>query len=140
MILRVFVVLILTQSYIANLASLLKLQQLQPTITDLKCLLKTGDYVGYVKNSHVYELLKELSFDESKLKVIKSIEECKEALPKGSANGGVAAVDETPILKLFVAKYCSKYTMIGPIFKTGGYGFVRSHFPSTKTYIKHTKM
>ena len=33
---------------------------------------------------------------------------------------------ETPYMKLFVAKHCSKYTMIGPLFRTDGKAFVRS--------------
>ncbi|CAB4265947.1 unnamed protein product [Prunus armeniaca] len=59
------------------------------------------------------------------LKGFKTMEEIDEALSKGSANGGIAAVvDETPNMKLFVAKFCSKYTMIGPIFETAGFAFV----------------
>ncbi|PQM35373.1 glutamate receptor 2.8-like [Prunus yedoensis var. nudiflora] len=114
MIIWVFVVLVLTQSYTANLASLLTVEQLQPTVTDIKDLLRNGDNVGYIENTYVCEILKQLGFDNSKLKPIKTMEECDEALSKGSAKGGIAAVvDEIPNMKLFVAKYCSKYTMIG---------------------------
>ncbi|KAF5960303.1 hypothetical protein HYC85_001512 [Camellia sinensis] len=35
----------------------------------------------------------------------------------------VAAFDEIPYLKLFTGKHCSKYTMVAPIHKTGGFGF-----------------
>ncbi|THG21774.1 hypothetical protein TEA_019998 [Camellia sinensis var. sinensis] len=35
----------------------------------------------------------------------------------------VAAFDEIPYLKLFTRKHCSKYTMVAPIHKTGGFGF-----------------
>lgn len=128
MIIWVFVVLILTQSYTANLASLLTVQQLKPTVADIKDLLRKGDNVGYSKNAYVYGLLKEVGFNESNLKGFRTMEELDfEALSKGSANGGIAAfVDETPTMKLFIAKYCSKYTMIGPIFKTEGFGFVSS--------------
>ncbi|CAL2233610.1 unnamed protein product [Prunus armeniaca] len=125
MIIWVFVVLVLTQSYTANLASLLTVEQLQPTVTDIKDLLRNGDNVGYIENTFVCEILKQLGFDNSKLKPIKTMEACDEALSKGSAKGGIAAVvDEIPNMKLFVAKYCSKYTMIGPIFKTDGFAFV----------------
>ncbi|CAN6722048.1 unnamed protein product [Malus baccata var. baccata] len=126
MIIWVFVVLVLTQSYTANLASLLTVQQLQPTVTGVKDLVKSGVPVGYMQGSFVYELLKDIGFEESKLKAVNSMEESDEALSKGSGRrGGIAAViDETPNMKLFVAKYCSKYTMIGPIFKTDGFGFV----------------
>ncbi|KAM1012682.1 hypothetical protein ACFX2C_042905 [Malus domestica] len=104
MIIWVFVVLVRTQSYTANLASLLTVQQLQPTVTDVKDLVKNGVHVGYMNGSFVYELLKEIGFEESKLKAVNSMEESDEALSKGSGKGGIAAViDETPNMKLFVA-------------------------------------
>ncbi|ONI20970.1 hypothetical protein PRUPE_2G043500 [Prunus persica] len=90
----VFVMLILTQSYTASLASLLTVQQLQPTVSNIK------------DNTYINELWKQLGFDDSKIKMFRSFEECDELLSKGSANGGIAAaVDETPSMKLFLAKY-----------------------------------
>ncbi|XP_024176323.1 glutamate receptor 2.8 [Rosa chinensis] len=125
MIIWVFVMLILTQSYTANLASLLTVQKLYPVVTDLKHYLRNGDTVGYQNNTYIYDILREIGFDESKLKAYKSVEECDALLSKGSENGGIAAaIDETPNMKLFLAKYCSKYTMVGPIFKTDGFAFV----------------
>ncbi|XP_024199330.1 glutamate receptor 2.8 isoform X1 [Rosa chinensis] len=125
MIIWIFVVLIVTQSYTASLASLLTVQQLQPTITDIDDLLRNRDNVGYMTSSFVYDLLRQKGFHASRLKDYGAMEEIDEALSKGSANGGIAAiVHETPYMKLFVAKYCSKYTMIGPIFKTDGFGFI----------------
>lgn len=127
MIIWVFVVLILTINYTASLSSLYTAEQLQPTVTDIKDLLRNQDNVGYIKNSFVYDLLKQVGFDDSKLKDFQTMEEIDEALSKGSAKGGIAAVVHvTPKMKLFLAKYCSKYTMIGPIFKNEGYGFVSS--------------
>ena len=123
----VFVVLILTQSYTASLASLLTVQKLQPTVTNVNQLIKSGEYVGYQKNSYIFEILKEMNFDETKLKQYKSMEECDELLSKGSANGGIAAaIDEIPYMKLFLVNYCSKYTMLESIYKTNGFGFVSS--------------
>ncbi|PRQ24215.1 putative ionotropic glutamate receptor [Rosa chinensis] len=102
MIIWVFVMLILTQSYTASLTSLLTVQQLHPIVTDVRVLLRNGETVGYAENTFVYNVLRQ-----------------------GSANGGIAAVvDEIPNMKLFLVKYCSKYTMIGPIFKTDGFAFV----------------
>ncbi|XP_050369016.1 glutamate receptor 2.8-like [Argentina anserina] len=124
MIIWVFVVLIVTQSYTANLASLLTVQQLRPTVNDLDDLLRNGENVGYMRGAYVYGLLIQRGFQDSKLKPYGYMEEIDEALLKGSRKGGIAAiVHETPYMKLFVAKYCSKYTMIGPIFKTDGFGF-----------------
>ncbi|XP_004292141.1 PREDICTED: glutamate receptor 2.8-like [Fragaria vesca subsp. vesca] len=133
MIIWVFVMLILTQSYTASLASLLTVQQLHPIVTDIKDLLRNGDTVGYAENAYTYDVLREVGFDDSKLKEFKSTEDLDALLSKGSANGGIAAaIDETPNMKLFLGKYCSKYTMIGPIFKTDGFAFV---FPKRSPLI-----
>ncbi|KAL0330146.1 UNVERIFIED_CONTAM: Glutamate receptor 2.9 [Sesamum radiatum] len=50
------VVLILTQSYTASLASMLTVQQLQPTVTDVNELIRNKEYVGYQEGSFVYGL------------------------------------------------------------------------------------
>ncbi|KAM6559207.1 hypothetical protein CsatA_028446 [Cannabis sativa] len=65
-----FVVLILSQSYTASLTSLLTVQKLQPTITDVNQLLKNKEKVAFQK-----------------------------------------------------AKYCSKFTLVEPIFKADGFAF-----------------
>lgn len=121
----VFVVLILIQTYTASLTSMLTVQKLQPTITDVNALIKNGDFVGYQQGSFVLGLLKQLKFDESKLIQYKSLEALEESFSKGSANGGVSAVfDEIPYMRLFLGKHCSKYVMVGPTYKTDGFGFV----------------
>lgn len=120
-----FVVLILTQSYTASLTSLLTVQQLQPTVTDVNLLLKNGDNVGYQLGSFVLGILKQLGFQEKNLKTFTSLEELNELFHKGAANDGIAAAfDETPYMKLFLATYCSKYTMVEPRFKAEGWAFV----------------
>ncbi|XP_062019367.1 glutamate receptor 2.1-like isoform X2 [Rosa rugosa] len=121
----VFVIMILTQSYTASLTSRLTIQQLQPTYTDINELINNKEYVGYPEGSFVYELLIQSGFDPSMIRVYKSIDECDDLLTKGSRKGGIsAAIDETPLIRLFLAKFCSKYTMVGPIFKTDGFAFV----------------
>ncbi|KAJ6924983.1 hypothetical protein NC652_018059 [Populus alba x Populus x berolinensis] len=130
-----FVVLILTQSYTASLTSLLTVEQLQPTVTDVRVLIKKGEYVGYQKGSFVLGLLLDLGFDKSKLMVYSSPEECHHLFSKGSGNGGIAAAfDELAYIKLILSRYCSKYTMIDPKFKTGGLGFV---FPKGSPLVPH---
>ena len=122
-----FVVLILTQSYTASLTSLLTVKQLQPKVTDVNELIKKGEYVGYHEGSFVAGILLELGFDKSKLVMYNSAEKCDELFSKGSGNGGIsAALDEVPYLKLLLSKYCSKYTLIEPTFKTAGFAFVSS--------------
>ncbi|KAJ9702843.1 hypothetical protein PVL29_004542 [Vitis rotundifolia] len=124
MIIWFFVLLILTQSYTASLTSMLTVQQLQPTVTDIKELQAKGEYVGYQQDSFVLEFLKRMKFDESKVRIYNSSEKLAELLSKGSANGGIAAAfDEIPYMKLFIAQHCSKYTMVQPTYKFDGFGF-----------------
>lgn len=133
MIIWFFVVLILTQSYTAGLTSRLTVQQLQPTVTSIDELLKKGENVGYQRGSFVLGILKRLGFNESKLIPYDSPEHCNALFSNGTAkNGIVAAFDEVPYMKVFLGKFCNKYTMIDPTFKIDGWGFVSSF------YFKHT--
>ncbi|GAU26658.1 hypothetical protein TSUD_314350 [Trifolium subterraneum] len=120
-----FVVLILVQSYTASLTSLLTVEQLKPSVTDVHQLLKNKMNVGYLKGSFVHEILKNLGFQEFQLKTYESPEECNELFIKGSLNGGIdAAFDEVPYVKHFLGTYtCSKYVMVEPRFKAGGFGY-----------------
>ncbi|OMO90591.1 Ionotropic glutamate receptor [Corchorus olitorius] len=128
-----FVVLILTQSYTASLTSLLTVEQLQPTVTDISDLLKRRENVGFLDGSFVEGILLGLRFDKSQLKKYKCPKELDELFAKGSANGGIsAALDEIPYIKLFLAKYCGKYTTVEPRFKTDGFGFV---FPKGSPFV-----
>ncbi|MQM16533.1 hypothetical protein Taro_049491 [Colocasia esculenta] len=126
MIIWLFVVLILTSSYTASLSSMLTIQQLRPTVTELSDLVRSGDHhVGHLNGSFVRGLLQGLGFKESKLKAYTSPEEYADALDKGSANGGVSAIfDELPYIKVLLSKYCGKYIMVGRTYKTDGFGFV----------------
>lgn len=125
----VIVVLILVQSYTASLASMLTVQSLQPTFDDANELrMKDDYYVGYREGSYVRNLITgQLDFNESRLRPYISLEDFHHALSKGSNNGGVDAIfDEIPNLKFFLSKYCSSYTMVGPTYKSDGFGFVSS--------------
>ncbi|KAL3745665.1 hypothetical protein ACJRO7_014738, partial [Eucalyptus globulus] len=105
----VFVVLILTQSYTASLNSLL--------------LQKNGEKVGYQYGSFSYGILREMNIDDSRFISYKSAEECDALLSNGSAKGGIAAAfDGVLSIKLILSQYCNKYTMI-PASKTAGLGF-----------------
>ncbi|PQQ00290.1 glutamate receptor 2.8-like [Prunus yedoensis var. nudiflora] len=132
----VFVVLILTQSYAASLASMLTVQKLKPLFTDIEEIKRNGYYVGYQKKSFIKGfLIENLGLKASMLKAYKTIEQYNDALSKGSNNGGVAAIiDEIPYLKLFIAKNCSKYTMVGPTYKTDGFGFA---FPKGSPLVSY---
>lgn len=115
---------LLEKLYSASLTSMLTVRQLQPTVVDLNQLISNGDYIGYQSGSFVSDLLKSLNVDERKLKSYRA-NQYAEALMKGSWNGGVAAIfDEIPYLKLFMSKHCSNHSIIGRVYKTGGFGFV----------------
>lgn len=121
-----FVVLILIQSYTASLTSRLTVQQLRPVINDVNQLLKNRENVGYQKGSFVVDILKDLGFKDDQLKIYNSTDELFSLFENGTTKGGIsAAFDETPYTKLFLAKHCSKFTMVEPTFKADGFAFVR---------------
>lgn len=115
-----FVVLILQQSYTASLSSILTVEQLQPTVANLDEVIRRGDYVGYLADSFMPGLLKRLKINESKLIPFNSPEEYNDALTTGRV---AVIVDEIPYLKLFLSKYCHNYTMVGPTYKFDGFGY-----------------
>ncbi|KAM1079449.1 hypothetical protein ACFX2B_014006 [Malus domestica] len=116
-----FVVLILTQTYTASLTSLLTVEKLQPTVTDVGQLLKNGDFVGFQEGSFVQELLtNELGFHVEKLRAYRSTQELAQLFEKGGVS---AAFDETPFMNLFLSTYCSEYTMIEPTLFNADSGF-----------------
>ncbi|TVU28845.1 hypothetical protein EJB05_20380, partial [Eragrostis curvula] len=134
MVIWVFAVLILTSSYTASLTTLLTVQKLNPSVTDINDLLGNGDYVGYQEGSFIAEELVRMNFDQSKLRSYSTPEEYADALSKGSGNGGVTAVfDEVPYLKIFLSQYCDGYTMAGPVYKGTGLGFA---FPNGSPMVQ----
>lgn len=119
----IFVMWILLNSYSASLSSQLAFQKLQPAVNDIGDLIKKGENVGYRAGSFVVNLLRSLNVEESKLKDYATAEEFGEALSNRTVG---AIVDEIPYLKLFLAKNgnCDKYKMVGAIYRTDGFGFV----------------
>ncbi|XP_045802113.1 glutamate receptor 2.7-like isoform X2 [Trifolium pratense] len=122
----VFVVLILVQSYTASLTSMLTVEQLSPSITDVNELIRNKMNVGYPIGSYVQGIVKKLGFPDSQLIAYQSPNEFHELFIKGSVNGGIdAAFDEVAYVKHFLRTYsCSKYVMVEPRYKTGGFGYV----------------
>nr|KYP59530.1 Glutamate receptor 2.9 [Cajanus cajan] len=132
-----FVVLIITQSYTASLASILTVQKLQPAFMDAEEIKRNNYLVGYHQDSFVRGLLIEkLGFKESKLKGYDGPEAYQHALSLGSNNGGVAAIfDEIVFINLFLMKYGSKkYQMVGPTYKTDGFAFA---FPRNSPLVPY---
>ncbi|XBH98191.1 hypothetical protein VPH35_127740 [Triticum aestivum] len=99
----VFAVLILTTSYMANLTTILTVRQLQPAINDLR----ESDYMGS---------------DDARFRRYTTMDQYTDALKKGSDNGGLR--HWVPYLRLFLSRYCEGYSMVGPTYKSGGFGFV----------------
>ena len=128
-----FVVLILTSIYTASLTSILTVQKLNPTVKDVESLKASGEPVGYQNGSFVEQYLQQ-EHGLKNLTAYSTLEEAGEALSKGPKNGGVAAIfDELPYIRIFLASQCN-YTMVGPIYRTGGFGFVSS-FKSFLIYL-----
>ncbi|KAL4565880.1 hypothetical protein LXL04_029986 [Taraxacum kok-saghyz] len=124
MIVWIFAVLVLTSSYTASLASMLTVQKLQPTLMNISELKARGDNVGYQDGSFVVDMLKDMGFVGDKLKKYTNFQEYVNGLSIGTTKNGVSAiVDEVPYLKMLQAKNCNKYVMVGPTYKTAGFGF-----------------
>ncbi|RWR91359.1 glutamate receptor 2.7-like protein [Cinnamomum micranthum f. kanehirae] len=120
-----FLVFILVTSYGANLTSMLTVERLQPTITDINQLQRNGDFVGCQKGTFVHGFLLNMGFQAEKLKEYSNIEEYADALSKGNAKGGVAAiVDEIPYIKVFLKNHCNNYTRPQWTRRSGGFAFV----------------
>ncbi|KAI3450137.1 hypothetical protein Pfo_006802 [Paulownia fortunei] len=111
-----FVVLILTSSYIAKLSSLLTVEQIKLT---------KSDYIGYPANSFIQGIsVSNLNFKDNRLKPFQSPKDYDEAIRKGSKKGGVGAIiEELPYLKLFIARYPHEYAIIESSMTTSGFGF-----------------
>ncbi|TKW19781.1 hypothetical protein SEVIR_4G042300v4 [Setaria viridis] len=121
-----FAVLVLVQSYTANLSSILTAKRLRPSVTGLDQLVRNGDYIGYQDGAFVRSFLIKQGAKEKKLKPYNNQAEYAEALRKGSKNGGVSAiVDEIPYLTYFLSDGNNKEFEMGePLCKTPGLGFV----------------
>jgi ionotropic glutamate receptor len=129
-----FVLLVLASSYTASFASMLTVQKLSPTVTDVHELQKKGEYVGFHRGSYIEGLLVDIGFERSKIRPYDTPDDFYGALSKGSKNGGIAAlIHEVPYIKLFLANYSKGYTMVGPIYKSAGFAFVSLNMP-TRTF------
>ncbi|KAL2502317.1 Glutamate receptor 2.8 [Forsythia ovata] len=113
-----FMAFILMQSYTANLSAIL-------TVDQLKFAFSEDYYVGYQEGSFMKEFLeKQLHIHESRLKNYSSVEDYHDAMSRGSKRGGIDAIfDEIPYMKIFLKKYDSQYKMVGPTYRTDGFGF-----------------
>nr|XP_017241078.1 PREDICTED: glutamate receptor 1.3-like [Daucus carota subsp. sativus] len=111
-----FLVLILTSSYTATLASMLTVQQIG--------LASRGDSVGYQSGLVAKTIVSNLNFTDYRLRPYGSAKDYADALSKGSKNDGVdGIIDEMPYIKSFLSKYSQDYAMVNSAPTTNGFGF-----------------
>lgn len=124
LIIWLFVVLILTSSYTANLTSILTVEKLSSSIKDIESLITSDDPIGYQLGSYAENyLIDELRIDKSRLIPLNSVEEYEKALKDGPKKGGVAAiVDERAYMEVFLSTRC-EFSIIGHEFTRNGWGF-----------------
>ncbi|MCO5591581.1 hypothetical protein L7F22_045568 [Adiantum nelumboides] len=119
-----FVILIINSSYTASLTSILTVEQLTPSIKGLESLLQTNFPIGYQTGSFVYDYLRNLNVNPSRLKAYNSPEASIKALTDGPSRGGVAAmVEELPYIQLLQSVDCKKFIIAGQEFTKSGWGF-----------------
>ncbi|KAI3887063.1 hypothetical protein MKX03_023027 [Papaver bracteatum] len=121
----VFVLVMISSSYLAGLTSMLTAHRLEPTVTDVYQLIKNHQNVGYAEGTFVHTMLKRMGFDEANLKPYYSSEDFNESFTE-LEDRIVAAFEEAPYNRLILAKYCHQYALVGPVYKTGGFGFAFS--------------
>ena len=122
MVVWLFVALIITQTYTANLTSMLTVEWLEPAVDDVDQLRNSNAMVGYSTGSFLKNYLDDvLHFNPANIRQFSSHEEFAEALRRKEIG---AAFLEVPGAKIFLAKYCKEFTQAGPMYKIGGFGFV----------------
>ncbi|KAA8515170.1 hypothetical protein F0562_018349 [Nyssa sinensis] len=121
-----FVVLILTQSYTANLSSMLTIGRLQPIVEDVEWLQKSNATVGCAGNTFVRKYLVDLrKFEPNNIVDITSPHDSLGDYLKVFESGNIsAALLETPYAKVFVNRHCKQYTVTQLSYRFGGFGFV----------------
>jgi len=132
-----FAVLVLVQSYTANLSSMLTAKRLRPSVTGLEQLVSNGDNIGYQEGTFVHSFLINKGAKDDKLRTFTNQTEYAEALRKGSKKGGVSAiVDEIPYLSYFLSDKNNKEFEMGEcLYKTPGLAFVSSLLLHLSVYI-----
>lgn len=122
MVVWLFVALVITQTYTANLTSILTVQRLEPTSTDIESLQKSNAMIGHCRGSYLESYLSQvLKFNPNNIKNYSSSEHYVQALRSKEIE---AIFLDVPIAKIFIAKYCKEFIAAGPTYKTGGFGFV----------------
>ncbi|XP_031253196.1 glutamate receptor 2.7-like [Pistacia vera] len=121
MVVWLFVALIISQTYTANLTSMLTVQGLEPTLDNIESLQNSNAIVGYSNASFVASyLIDVLKFKERNLRGYTSLQDYVNDL-KSREIGAIFL--EVAVAKIFLARYCKSFTTAGPTYKVGGFGF-----------------
>lgn len=128
MIVWLFLLMVITASYTANLTSILTVEKLSSPITGIDSLIASNWPIGYQVGSFAYSYLTDNLYVPSyRLVSLGSPEEYATALRKGTSGGGVAAIiDELPYVELFLSKE-TDFGIIGQPFARSSWGFVSGH-------------
>ncbi|XP_039132172.1 LOW QUALITY PROTEIN: glutamate receptor 3.7-like [Dioscorea cayenensis subsp. rotundata] len=124
MMIWLFLLMVITSSYTANLTSFLTVQQLSSPIKGIDSLIASNQPIGFQEGSFAQSYLRDvLNIDQSKLVSLGSPEAYEKALLLGPNDGGVAAiVDELPYVELFLSQR-KGFGIIGLPFTKSGWGF-----------------
>ncbi|XP_010522333.1 PREDICTED: glutamate receptor 3.7 [Tarenaya hassleriana] len=125
MIVWLFLLMVLTSSYTANLTSILTVHQLPSPITGIGSLLINNLPIGYQNGTFTDQYLTDsLGMARSRLVALGTPEDYERALRLGPRSiGGVAAiVDELPYVDVFLAERTG-FKIVGEPFMRRGWGF-----------------
>ncbi|KAJ6344702.1 hypothetical protein OIU76_006264 [Salix suchowensis] len=117
-----FVILIVTACFTADLSSRMTVSRLEPSILDIDTLLKTNASVGCNVNSFVgHYLTNILHFKPENIRKFDSENDYLEAFETGKIK---AAFLVEPHAKVFLGKHCESFTQAESTFQLGGFGYV----------------
>ncbi|XP_008463715.2 glutamate receptor 2.8-like isoform X1 [Cucumis melo] len=116
-----FTALVITQTYTANLASMLTVQKFEASISNIETLHKINASVGNGRGTFVKTYLEEaLDFPAENIKSYTTPNDLVDALRNKEI---AAAFLEVPFAKLFLARFCNEFMISGPTYVVGGFGF-----------------
>lgn len=137
LIIWLFVVLIINSSYTASLTSILTVQQLSSQIEGIDSLISNTQPIGVQDGSFARKyLIEELNIAESRLVILKNLQDYIDALTRGPRNGEVVAVvDELPYIELLMSSTNCQFRTVGQEFTKSGWGFVSSYLLVITMYL-----
>ncbi|XP_031254446.1 glutamate receptor 2.9-like [Pistacia vera] len=117
-----FLILIVTASFTANLTSMIITSRLVPSSVEVGYLRSTNAAVGCDGGPLSLAYLQNvLGFKAENIRVMFSVDEYAEALTSGRIE---AVFLLSPYAKILLVKYCKRFTLSGPSYNLGGFGFV----------------